>query len=95
MLDQFAVYILANTNGQRPILYVGVTRNLSRRLQEHRNAPRGFVRKYKTTRLVYVEEAEGPIAAFHRESQIKGWTREKKLALIAKRNPGFHDLVQM
>ena len=34
-------------------------------------------------------------AAAKREKQIKGWIRKKKIALIEKENPRWHDLSPM
>jgi len=33
-----------------------------------------------------------PGSAIHREKQLKGWRREKKIALIEKVNPTWNDL---
>ena len=38
-------------------------------------------------KLVYFEEGESAEGAISREKQIKGYRREKKLALIEKMNP--------
>jgi len=43
-------------------------------------------------RLVYFEETSSAIAAFERELEIKGWSREKKLRLIESVNAGWLDL---
>lgn len=43
-------------------------------------------------RLVYFEGFGDGRDAINREKQIKGWRREKKLALIRKMNPKFRDL---
>ena len=51
------VYILCNRrNGT---LYIGVTSNLTRRLDEHKNKViAGFTKKYNVTRFVYYETVE-------------------------------------
>jgi putative endonuclease len=41
---------------------------------------------------VYVESTENALAAIEREKQLKGWKREKKIALIVSQNPGWRDL---
>ncbi|MGB6544318.1 MAG: GIY-YIG nuclease family protein [Candidatus Acidiferrales bacterium] len=86
----YYVYILA---GKSTVLYIGVTRDLVRRLVEHR-AGKGsaFTAKYKVTQLVCYEVFGSPGAAIAREKQIKGWVRAKKLALIEAKNPGWRDL---
>ncbi len=84
------MYIMTNNSGT---LYVGVTNNLERRLQEHREAATsGFTKRYKLTRLVYIESTPDVRAAIQREKEIKGWVRRKKIALIASMNPYWRDL---
>ena len=88
----FYVYILANLRVDRPVIYVGMTNNLERRLGEHRLTPKGFTGRYHVDSLVYVEMTSDVNAAIAREKQIKGWTRTKKIALIERRNPKWIDL---
>ncbi len=76
-------------------LYVGVTNNLIRRVQEHReHRADGFTAKYNVTRLVYFEETTDPRSAIEREKQIKGWLRSRKVDLIESTNPGWLDLFE-
>jgi len=49
----------------------------------------GFTKKYNVTVLVFFEETSDILAALAREKEIKGWTREKKLALIEANNPNM------
>jgi putative endonuclease len=42
---------------------------------------------YRIGKLIYAETTDDIWAALAREKQIKGWTREKKLALVRERNP--------
>ena len=87
---RFFVYILAS---RFHVLYTGVTRDLPRRVYQHRQAEiRGFTRKYHVNRLVYFEETASARSAFERERQIKSWSREKKLRLIESVNTGWLDL---
>jgi putative endonuclease len=87
---QYFVYIMTNKSGT---LYVGVTNDLERRVQEHRNKlVKGFTAKYNIDRLVHFEVADEPRAAIAREKQIKGWLRAKKIALIESGNPRWLDL---
>ena len=88
----YYVYILTNKN--RNVLYVGVTRDLIRRVYEHRNhlAPDSFTARYNVTNLVYFEETSDVKAALEREKQIKSWSRIKKFFLIREKNPGLVDL---
>ena len=72
---------------------MGVTNQLERRISEHKNSLiAGFTKKYRIDRLVYYEETNDILAAIAREKQIKGWLREKKIALIESVNPEWRDL---
>jgi putative endonuclease len=85
------VYILSSErNGT---LYVGVTSNLLKRIFEHKNnLIEGFTSKYKIHILVYHEITNDIKSAIEREKMIKGWTRNKKVALIESTNPEWKDL---
>jgi putative endonuclease len=86
----FYVYILASLTGT---LYVGLTDNLKRRVEEHKlGLVEGFTKEYKVNRLMYYEIFRSADTAAARERQIKKWRREKKLALFAKTNPRWEDL---
>jgi putative endonuclease len=87
---QYYVYIMTNKSRT---LYTGVTRNLIRRVYEHKNKlVDGFTKKYNITRLVYYESTSEVRSAIAREKQIKGWLRKKKIALIESMNPEWRDL---
>ncbi len=78
-------YILGCADGT---FYVGSTRNLLKRLHEHRG---GFGAAYTRTRLpvvlLYFEEYQRVSEAWGRERTVHGWTRSKKKRLIAQ-GPG-------
>jgi putative endonuclease len=75
------------------VLYVGVTSDLVRRVDQHqRHLVRGFTQKYNVDRLVYIEEYPEPLTAIAREKRIKGMTRAKKLDLIERANREWLDL---
>jgi putative endonuclease len=87
---QFYVYILSSHSR---VLYVGVTRDLRRRVFEHKQGlVPGFTKKYQVNRLVYFETISSARSAFDREYQIKGWSRRKKIDLIESENLGWLDL---
>jgi putative endonuclease len=74
-------------------MYIGVTNDLARRVNEHRarDTP-GFTSTYNVDRLVWFEEYADPAAAISREKQLKGWRRAKKIKLIESMNPSWDDL---
>ena len=75
------------------VLYIGVTNNLIRRVEEHKDeVVDGFSKKYKTNKLVYYEYFNQINDAIRREKELKGWRREKKVVLIEKTNPDWIDL---
>jgi len=87
----FFVYILASQkNGT---LYTGHTDDLEQRIFDHREG-RGsaFTRKYKVTRLVWIEAHDTRESAKWREYRIKDWKRAWKIRLIEELNPGWDDL---
>lgn len=87
---QYYIYILANN---AKMLYVGVTKDLMRRIQQHKDAMiDGHTAKYSINQLVYFETTQDIRVAITREKQIKGWLRAKKIALIDSCNPEWKDL---
>jgi putative endonuclease len=86
----YSVYIVASKSG---VLYVGVTNDLERRIAQHKTKRfPGFTAKYNCDRLVWFETFANVNEAIEAEKRIKGWRREKKLALIAETNPAMADL---
>jgi len=85
------VYIISNKSHS---LYVGMTTDLLARFQEHRTGayPNGFTARYHFDRLVWFEVLNDTFAAARREKEIKGWRRDKKVALIQAMNPNWTDL---
>ena len=84
------VYIMTNRSGT---LYVGMTNDLMRRVHEHRQGQiPGFTSRYNITWLIHAESTSNVADAIAREKEIKGWRREKKLALITESNPDWLDL---
>jgi putative endonuclease len=86
----FFVYILSSLSGT---LYVGLTDDLRRRIEEHKlGLVDSFTKKYHVNRLMYYETFHNSEIAGERERQIKKWRREKKIALFANTNPRWEDL---
>ncbi len=87
------VYLM--TNPRNTVIYTGVTSDLQRRVYEHKQKlVEGFTKKYNITKLVYYEVFDEIETAIQREKQIKGGSREKKIALIQSMNPEFRDLYE-
>jgi putative endonuclease len=75
------VYILKCTDDS---YYTGSTSNIEQRITQHNT---GFFSGYTARRLpvrvVFVQQFNDIADAIHAERQIKGWSRQKKEALIA------------
>jgi putative endonuclease len=89
-MKQYFVYIMASFSRKT---YVGITSNLERRVWQHKTGEfGGHTSKYRKHRLVYMEEYQWVNDAIAREKQLKGWDRQKKVALIELLNPDWDDL---
>jgi len=77
----YYVYILECADGS---FYVGCTNNLGKRLRQHNNSKWGahYTKIRRPVILRYSEEFRTLKKARQRESEIKGWRREKKINLI-------------
>lgn len=86
------IYIMTNKN--YTTLYTGVTSNLPKRVQQHKEAyySQSFTSRYKLYILVYWETFQEIGDAIAREKQIKAGSRQKKLDLINSMNPEWKDL---
>ena len=85
------VYILASQ--RYGTLYIGVTRDLIRRVFEHKSGiVPGFTQRYGVKRLVWNHQTDSIISAIQREKQMKAWRRDWKIELIEQTNPHWHDL---
>jgi len=88
----YSVYIMSSKSRA---IYVGVTGFLMGRVLRHRAGEGGsFTRRYRVSRLVYFQSFHDVGDAIARETEIKKWRREKKVALIEERNPTWEDLAQ-
>ena len=87
---RYYVYIVSSKSR---VLYVGMTGFLTARVLQHKAGQTdGFTRRYLVDRLVYYEVFRYVNNAIARETEIKGWRREKKVALIEASNPLWDDL---
>ena len=88
-------YIYFLTNKTDSVIYIGVTNDLRRLINEHREEMiEGFTKKYHVHKLVYYEVFENIEKAIQREKQLKRWNREKKNQLVESLNPAYKDLVE-
>ena len=93
MYNTYYIYIMSNNNNT--VLYVGMTNDLKRRVEEHKsNTIAGFTQRYCCHKLVYFEEYSDVNQAIYREKQIKGWIRQKKDDLINSINAERNDLYE-
>jgi putative endonuclease len=85
------VYILAS--GPCGWLYVGMTNDLVRRVEEHRRGQvDGYTREKGIDGLVWYEPHQYVDQAILREKRIKRWRRAWKFALVEEGNPQWADL---
>ena len=76
----YHVYMLRCSDGS---YYVGHTNNLEQRLAAHeRGATEGYTLSRRPVELVFSDRFSTRQEAYHRERQIKGWSRARKEALI-------------
>jgi len=89
----YYVYMLASRrNGT---LYTGVTKDLVKRVWEHRtDLDDGFTSRYRVHRLVWFESTPDVSEAILREKRIKKWRRSWKLEMIERENPHWRDLYE-
>jgi len=80
------------TNRNKTVIYTGVTNDLKRRVQEHRDKKGcSFTKRYNITMLVYYEFFNRIVDAIAAEKKIKSGSRAKKIALIESINPYWKD----
>ena len=83
------------TNKNNTVLYTGVTRDIKKRVYEHKEKlAKGFTKRYNITKLVYYEVFDDPENAISREKQIKGGSRQKKIDLLESINRKWEDLYE-
>jgi putative endonuclease len=82
-MKTYYIYILQCSDGS---YYTGVTNDVEKRFYEHQEGliEGCYTHNKRPVKLMYVEDFIDIVEAISREKQIKGWTRKKKEALIAK-----------
>lgn len=87
---QYYIYIMGNS---KPVLCVGVTNDLIRRVREHKEGVvEGFTKTYGLKKLLHYEAFDDVRLAIEREKQLKHRERAWKLKLIKQLNPLLKDL---
>jgi putative endonuclease len=74
-------YMLRCSDGS---LYVGITSDLLARVDKHNQGfgPE-YTRRHRPVELIWSQEFGSSSAARKREIELKGWSRKKKLRLVA------------
>ncbi|GAA4280204.1 GIY-YIG nuclease family protein [Gaetbulibacter aestuarii] len=82
-MNTYYVYILECSDHS---FYVGITSNLTRRINEHNNgvALNSYTYKRRPVELKWFVEFTNVELAIEKEKQLKGWSRRKKQALISE-----------
>jgi len=67
-------------------IYTGITTDLKRRFQEHKNGKGGHYTSSKhVVKILHSEKYKTRSRALKREAEIKSWPKKKKFELIIKR----------
>ena len=94
MYRQYSYYVYMLASDRNGTIYIGVTNNLIRRIEEHKERLHNcsFTNKYNVNKLVYYERTNNIGFALYREKQIKKWNRKWKIRLIETDNYEWNDL---
>lgn len=80
----YTVYILKCNDGT---LYTGITTDIKRRFQEHKEGLGGhYTKAHGAKRIVYTEQSSNRSSASKREAEIKRLSRKEKLKLVNKKS---------
>ena len=91
-MSEAFVYIM--TNKPHGTLYIGVTSDIARRVEQHRlGKGKSYTARYNLHRLVFLERHDRIETAIQRETSLKRWPRKWKTDLIAAANPRWDDLL--
>jgi putative endonuclease len=82
---KYFVYVLQNKEGR---YYVGSTKDIVRRLSEHKRGQSTYTRDKGPWRLVYKEEYDSSTIAKRRESEIKKKKRKTYIDWLINKNFG-------
>jgi putative endonuclease len=86
-------YVYMMTDSSNTYLYIGVTSNLLKRVNEHKtHVVDGYTKKHNCIKLVYYEVFLDIYMAIQREKTLKSRTRSRKDKLVSLMNPEWDDL---
>lgn len=89
-MNKYYIYILSNAS---KMLYVGLTTDLNRILEKHRERRMtNFKANFSFNKLIYAEETTDIYEAIEREAELKKIPRHKKVDLLRLRNPKWECL---
>ena len=85
-------YYVYNFRCKDNSLYVGITNDLDRRMNKHNDGqfPNAYIYSKLPVAVVFYQEFNEPTQAIYFEKKMKGWSKQKKEALIK----GDFDMVQ-
>ena len=90
-MKQYWVYMMTNRN--KTVIYTGVTNDLRKRVQAHKDGKgSSFTKRYNIIKLVYYESFSRIYDAIAAEKKIKAGSRAKKIKFIESINPYWKDL---
>ncbi|MFH1615647.1 MAG: GIY-YIG nuclease family protein [Planctomycetota bacterium] len=93
-MKYYWVYMMSNPNNT--VIYIGVTNDLERRVQEHKEKiGSSFTKRYNVTKLVYYERFSRIAEAIAAEKRIKAGPRARKIELIESMNQSWKDLCDL
>ena len=92
MFEEYEYFVYIMASKRNGTLYIGITNDLFRRVEEHKNGlNKSFTKKYGVKMLVYYEIFDSILDAIHREKILKKWNRNWKLRVIEEMNPSWKD----
>ena len=80
---EYKLYILKSIKVYK--YYVGISKNLQRRLEYHNTIGKGFTSRYRPWKIVFTREFKTIVEAMAAEKKVKGW---KSRIMIEKLNNG-------
>ena len=90
-MHEYYVYMM--TSDYYGTLYIGVSNNLLRRVQEHKEGKvKGFTQKHKIHKLVWYQSCNDIHEAIEHEKRMKKRKRQRKINTIEEINPTRDDL---